>query len=299
MKILAFAKVNFILEILGPRPDGYHELVTVFQNVGLADEIEFEPAERGISLEINSGKGLEVKGNLILRAARKLQKHTGDDKQGVSIRLTKKIPVGAGLGGGSADAAATLVALNRLWQRGLSDEDLQQIGSEIGSDVAFFIRGGAALGEGRGERLTPLGEGPVGHAVIVRPPFSISTADAFKAYRRRSDWGPPRDPARMVEAVGKKNLNLVGGELFNRFENVLYGEYPVLAAIRHTLAAAGCCGAVLSGSGSCAYGLVEKKEEAEAIARKLNLRECEVFAVPLVSEGVRFQDVTPTLNRTT
>ncbi len=182
MKIKSFAKINLGLEILGRRADGYHRIRTLFQSVGLCDELVFSPTKDG---------RVEVRGddrsipwdasNLIHRAAEALRdRHPGPE--GVHVEVRKRIPAGKGLGGGSGNAAATLLVLNRMWGLDLGDEELTSIGSGLGADIPFFLYGGLCLGEERGDRITPLEDFPPLPTVIVFPPFSCPTAEIYRAF---------------------------------------------------------------------------------------------------------------------
>ncbi|MGZ5429246.1 MAG: 4-(cytidine 5'-diphospho)-2-C-methyl-D-erythritol kinase, partial [Thermoanaerobaculia bacterium] len=179
----SFAKVNRSLHVLGKRSDGYHEIDTIFQTVDLSDRIDFLEGEEGseeVSLTIEGADLPADSRNLILRAASALRERTGT-RRGARIHLSKKIPIGGGLGGGSSNAAATLLGLSALWNLQLSDPDLEALAASLGSDVPFFLLGGRARGTGRGEILEPLADGPEEWLVLVFPRFSLSTAVVYGA----------------------------------------------------------------------------------------------------------------------
>jgi 4-diphosphocytidyl-2-C-methyl-D-erythritol kinase len=174
LKIKAPAKINLFLSVLKKRPDGYHDLYSVLQMVSLYDELTFEPTTKGVSL-VNSSQNLPLDGrNLVIRAARSLA-HAAGIKSGVHVTLKKNIPIGAGLGGGSSDAAATLVALNRLWGLGLTCDDLARMGQDLGSDVPFFLHGPTAFVSGRGGEVIPCVLDRDRWMVLINPGFEVST----------------------------------------------------------------------------------------------------------------------------
>jgi len=184
MRIRSFAKINLGIEVLGTRPDGYHDILTLFQSIDLADVLDIsEPPGREIAL---SGDDPEIPWdgtNLVHRAASLLKKETGCPK-GARIAVAKSIPAGKGLGGGSSNAAAALLGLNALWGLGLGREDLARLGGRLGADVPYFLEGGLCLGEGRGDRLTPLPDLSPASVLLAFPPFPVATAEIYAAWRR-------------------------------------------------------------------------------------------------------------------
>lgn len=184
VRIRAYAKINLGLKVLGRREDGYHEIQTVMQSISLADELLLEPGGRGLALEVEPELGLPAEENLVYRAARLILDRAGCS-EGVHIRLLKRIPVGAGLGGASSDGAATLLGLNELFRLGFGKEELKALGSELGSDVPFFFEGGLCRAEGRGEALTRLPPPLLGSfIVLLKPPCSLRTADVYAEFDR-------------------------------------------------------------------------------------------------------------------
>ena len=189
MRIRSFAKINLGLEVLGLRPDGYHDLRTLFQSVSLADELTFFPETSGqIVLRGNDPSIPWDESNLVFRAAHSLRERSSH-ALGARIEVTKTVPAGKGLGGGSSNAAMTLLGLNRLWGLGLSLEELTDIGRSLGADVPYFLRGGLCLGLDRGDRLTALEDLPILPLVIALPPFSCPTADIYREHRRALEAG--------------------------------------------------------------------------------------------------------------
>ncbi len=253
----SFAKINWDLRILGRRPDGFHELDTVFQTIDLCDSLEFELCEGGITLEI-SGRELSAgPDNLVVRCAEAYQDRLGE-RLGLRMRLEKRIPLGAGLGGGSSNAAVTLLALSRL-APGVGEKELQEIAAAAGSDVPFFLQGGLAWGRGRGEVIEVLpDEGVRLPVLVVWPGFPVATAEA---YRRLA----PQPPADLTLARPDHTMRhfpeaLRGGRWFdlrNDLERPILSAYPVLGRLKQMLLEHGCALALLSGSGSALFATGE------------------------------------------
>jgi 4-diphosphocytidyl-2-C-methyl-D-erythritol kinase len=264
LRVTSFAKVNRGLRVLGRRPDGFHELDTVFQTVDLTEDILFfesENAEGDVSLTVE-GAELPVDGsNLILRAARALREKFSV-RAGAHIHLSKKIPIGGGLGGGSSNAAATLKALSELWKLPATGADLHALAASLGSDVPFFLLGGRARGRGRGEILTPLADGPEEWVLLVFPPFSLSTTEAYGRLNAPALTGSPS--ATKVSGSGTG-----GGPERNDLEQAAESIRRELRQIRSALAGAGARSARLSGSGSTVFGTFGTKDEASRAAGSL------------------------------
>lgn len=252
----AFAKVNRSLVVLGRRPDGYHELDTVFQAVGLTDRLTFEESD-GLTLEVDDPSVPAGPENLVLRAARALAERAGV-KPRAAITLEKRIPAGGGLGGGSSDAAVTLAGLSTLWGLELPPGRLEDIGGALGSDVPFFLHGGTARGLGRGERIEPLPDLPPGGVVLVMPPFPVATADVFRRLGAPEWDGRPADEPWPGGVPDRNDLEPAAEALF-----------PALREIREALGAAGAVQARLSGSGSTVFGLFPDLAGAGEAARRL------------------------------
>jgi 4-diphosphocytidyl-2-C-methyl-D-erythritol kinase len=242
------AKINRFLHITGRRPDGYHELQTVFQFLDLHDALRFEPLPPG-RVEMRAGDALAGDDNLCLRAARLLFRFARRDL-GVAITLTKRIPVGGGLGGGSSDAATTLVALNHLFGLGLGVPRLAELGLQLGADVPVFVRGHAAWAEGVGERLVPI-EPDTPWALLIDPGVAVSTAAMFGSPELTRDCPPER-----IAASGY-------GSLRNVFEPLVRRAHPAVDAALRWLEALGVA-ARLSGTGGCLFGLFPDEASARA-----------------------------------
>jgi 4-diphosphocytidyl-2-C-methyl-D-erythritol kinase len=254
------AKLNLFLEVLGRRPDGYHDLATVMVPIDLADTIEVREA-RGFSLDV---EGANLPGiNTVTRAWRAVRRRRRIP--GARVRLVKRIPAGSGLGGGSSDAAAVIEALDRLFDLGL---DRAEAGAEVGSDVNFFLQRGPALCMGRGEAVAPLADSRRLHAVVVWPGFPLSTADVYR--RMREFLTPdPRDVIDFLNSFASGSVEILGRALFNRLEAAAFALHPALAALRRRLRRLPFAGVRMSGSGSAIYGLCASRAEAERMARRI------------------------------
>jgi len=251
----SFSKINWTLEILGKRSDGFHELLTVLQTLDFGDQLTFDTDCLDITLRTEGRKVPCGQDNLVLKAARLITECAGINR-GVQITLTKRIPVGAGLGGGSSNAAVTLLALNQLWDCGLTNEDLLKLAAGLGSDVPFFFSGGTCLGRGRGEQISALPDMKREFAVLVfYPRFQVSTAEAYAAVRDLPDklTRPDLDTTirRFHEVLETGNWSALRNDL----ERPIFSRYPVLARIKRDLVAAGCEFGMLSGSGSALFGI--------------------------------------------
>lgn len=258
----AFAKVNYALEVRGLRGDGYHEISSVLQSVSLADELEIERSEGGFEL-LFEPEGVEVgpvEENTVYKAWALLWEASGRELP-ARIRLHKKIPAGAGLGGGSADAAAVLVGMNELFGLGLSEEDLRGIGARIGADIPFCISGGTALGEGVGNVLTPLPAPPHHHIVLAKPGRSADTGGIYRAYDdRRAVGGAAVDP--VVAALRSGSLPGFAGAVGNDLEPVTAELVPEVAAYKREMLRAGALGAAMTGTGTAVFGIFGAEETA-------------------------------------
>ena len=276
LALQASAKVNLALEVLGKRPDGYHEIATVMQAVDLFDRLMFETAPT-ISLEADDPALPRGEENLVVRAAMLLQQASGA-RAGVKIRLRKRIPVAAGLGGGSSDAAATLWALNRLWRLRWTSARLADLAMRLGMDVPFFLAGGPALATGRGERIKRL---PAigGYAlVLVNPRVSLSTREVYE--RVPAGWqAEPSGTRRLVEALKTRNVARVAAAVTNNLEAFVIRTLPAVGRMKAALLAAGALGAAMSGSGPTVFGLARSLDHARQIRRRVNRGEWTCWAV--------------------
>ncbi len=255
MRIKAPAKFNLGLKILGKRSDGFHELDTVFARINFYDELEFTLRQDGkITVEV-VGEEIPLRENLVYKTAKLLKKFSSKSA-GISIKLTKKIPSGAGLGGGSSDAAATLKALNKLWDLKLKPTELAELALTLGSDVPFFLRSGVQRGQGRGEVLTKykLPKDFPQHVVLIVPKIRVSTAWAYQNLE-------------LSTKISKFRIEE------NDFEKVVFKKYPELEKIKQALRRVEAEYASLSGSGSAMFGLFQAKPQVEQLARLKELGE--------------------------
>ena len=266
VRVMAFGKVNLCLEVLGKRQDGFHEVRTVMQSIGLADEVVLEEAET-LSVESDLPE-LAGEDNLALRAARALVEQT-HYPSGVRIGLRKGIPVAAGMGGASADAAATLVGLTLLWRLAIGPPELFSIASAIGSDVPFFLTGGTALATGRGERITPLPDLVPTWLVVLVPSHSL-VAKTAELYRRLKPqlWSGGERTDRLADAIRRRERPATP-LLTNCFEPVAEEVFPRLGDYRDALLSAGADSVHLSGAGPALFGLFESEAAAGMVAGTL------------------------------
>ncbi|MDG3003358.1 4-(cytidine 5'-diphospho)-2-C-methyl-D-erythritol kinase [Paludisphaera mucosa] len=268
VEVLAPAKLNLFLEVPGRRPDGYHEVESLMVAVDMFDELTFREEEGdGVALECDD-PSLPVDGrNLVVRAAELLKSESGH-RSGVRIALKKAIPAQAGLAGGSSDAAATLAALDRLWDLKTPPGRLAEMAGRIGSDVAFFLHGPAAVCRGRGELVEDVSLPIPLHFVLVAPTVGLSTADV---YRRLKPPQEPRSIGPILDALALGSPSELGRGLFNRLQGVAESIRPELARVRDALAGLDphLCGSLMSGSGSAYFGLGRDREAAERAAEVL------------------------------
>lgn len=261
------AKVNLALEVLGKRDDGYHEIATVLQAVDLFDRLTVDPAET-LSLQSDDPQLPTDDGNLVMRAARLLQKAAGVDR-GARLLLHKRIPVAAGLGGGSSDAAAALIGLNRLWGLRWPRPRLQELAVELGMDVPFFLGTGRAVARGRGERLATLPGGGGYALVLVNPRTPLSTREVYG--RVPAGWHEePTGTERVIEALRRRNPGVLAAALTNNLERVVEPVLPVIGRMKAALLAAGALGAIMSGSGPTVFGLARSLDHARQIRSRIS-----------------------------
>ncbi len=262
LRLHAPAKINLYLRILGRRNDGYHELETVFQAIDLADELIIQKAESETTIEVPGHGDLESESNLAIRAVRWLEEVTGR-KLPVSIRLIKNIPVAGGLGGGSANAAAALVGIRALYELALTDKELLDGAAELGADVPFFLLGGTAVGEGIGERLTPVTL-PTDYAlVLVNPRFAVSTATVFRKFSKTLTGNSGK--GRLWQILERSRG--IEGLLHNDLQRVAEGLYPKISEMRRALEIAGARLVMMTGSGPTVFAIVELGHAGEMVSR--------------------------------
>lgn len=286
--IRAFAKINLDLRIVGLLPDGYHEVRTVLQSVRLHDTLAFTPVRGRFTIECDvPGVPLDVR-NLIWKAAALLDhavRRRDGDPAGVRVTLTKRIPAEAGLGGGSSDAAATLVALTRLWGLDLDLPSLLRLGARLGADVPFFLAGGTVLGAGRGDDISPLAEAPPVPVVIVKPPFGVSTPDAYRWF---DEDGPPR-PGRSRRRL-PSSWPPWAAMVRNDLEAPVARRHPPIRKVTRALTALGADYAAMSGSGSAVFGLFHDIRTAQGAQAALVRRGWQAWVTRTLSRGAVFRE---------
>lgn len=275
---LAPAKLNLTLDVLAQRDDGYHDLAMVMQSVALGDEISITTGgPQGIRVASNLPFLPTGPTNLAAAAAIRLCEDAGVDWNGIDITLKKVVPVCAGLGGGSSDAAAVLVALNELLGLGRSQQQLIQLAAQVGSDVPYCVMGGTALARGRGEILSPLPKLPQCHAVICKPPFPVSTPALFKRIDSVKVVRRP-DLKGMLCALEQGDLGSVARRMYNVFEDVLpRHQQAEITAIKHVFIQHGALGACMSGTGSAVFALFDDQKKAQTAWEELRVRYAETF----------------------
>jgi 4-diphosphocytidyl-2-C-methyl-D-erythritol kinase len=278
--VKANAKINLTLDILSKRKDGYHEVEMVMQSVGLFDTVRMERQQTGISLQMDTKEILADESNLAWKAAR-LFLDVYKIQEGVFIEIEKRIPVAAGLAGGSADAAGVLIGMNRLFEKGLTAKNLCSLGEQIGSDVPFCIEGGTMLATGRGEILRRLPDLPPMFVVLAKPPVSVSTAWAYRNYDENGALYHP-DTKAMLVALSEGHVDKVASCLANVLEEVTQKKYSIIDAYKRVLMKNGAMASLMSGSGPTVFALVKTKADADCAAAALtkNYPDAAVFVVP-------------------
>src|SRR5262245_9090479 len=280
--IRAHAKINLDLRVLGMRPDGFHELRTVFQSLALHDTIDCIPRPGPFAIDCDAAGVPLDESNLVWRAASALWRalRRSGPVRDVMVRLHKRIPLQGGLGGGSTDAAATMLALAKMWGVPIRPSQLVDVGSTIGADVAFFLSGGTALGLGRGDEIYPLADLPRHWIVLLVPGFGVSSPDAYEWYDdlargsvvREAQYVPGPWPSRAAQMI-------------NDLEAPVSRHHPEIDRMKTALRRAGALAAAMSGSGSTVFGLFQKRLEAETSVERLSGQGWRVFLTESVGRG--------------
>lgn len=272
----SYAKVNLFLEVLARRPDGYHEIETLMQEISLHDTLTFTRIPRGIRLECDDPALPRGRSNLVWQAASLLKRRCRVNG-GARIKIEKRIPLGGGLGGGSSNAAATLRALNSLWNLGLRIDEMEFLGAQLGSDVPFFVRGGAAICRGRGEVVIPVRLLERYWYVLVLPGLAVPTRQVYAGialtlHRRRATL---QTGVLCEKTAGERAL-----PLFNRLETPAFRLHPALRRLKKAVAEACPGGALMSGSGSSLFAICRSRKEAQSVKRRLERSvEAKIMAV--------------------
>ena len=271
LTIPAFAKINWSLRVGGKRADGYHEIDTVLQTISLHDSLTFSTAnddEIGFGCDDHSIPSDET--NLVWRAAAALRERYSI-KRGVKVRLEKRIPSEAGLGGGSSDAAATLIALAQLWKIETSANDLGRIAESLGSDVTFFLFGGRARATGRGELIEPLDDAPEQHLLIIKPNVSVSTAKAYDVLNSPALTSSDAKPILLRSQASDDSASFDLNALHNDFERTVFQFEPEIERAKNALMKSGAKAAMLGGSGSAVFGIFENQDAQERAIQAIEL----------------------------
>lgn len=270
----ALAKINLGLDVLRRREDGYHEVKMIMQTIGLYDELELRKVKQpGIQVKTNLYYLPTNENNLVYKAARLLMEEF-DIKGGIAIQLQKKIPVAAGMAGGSSDAAAVLWGVNQMYGLGLSRKDLMERGVKLGADVPYCVLRGTALAEGIGEKLSILPSMPKCYILIAKPGISVSTKFVYENLHA-NDLKPEQHPNvdSMIEAMKEKNLKLLSSRMGNVLETVTVPAYPVIDDIKKCMLEMGALGSMMSGSGPTVFGIFDNQAKARKAFRAVKARQ--------------------------
>jgi 4-diphosphocytidyl-2-C-methyl-D-erythritol kinase len=284
MKIKSFAKINLGIEILGKRDDGYHEIQTLFQTIDFYDEIVFKKREGDQVLLQGDVPGIPWgQENLIYQAAQRIREKVGIF-YGLEIHVHKRIPAGAGLGGGSSNAAMTLLALNQLWDLRLNASEVLEIARDIGADVPYFLMGGLCLGTGRGDIISPLKDNRPYPCLLILPDFSSLTKDIYKSYQAVLTSG--HKESKIIEFLERRNFSL----LDNGLEETVFKRYPQLKTIKTLLYSLGAEMSQVSGTGSAVFGLFLDKKKAEEAIEEIRKKHT-VFLVNTLSRELYWKKI--------
>ena len=306
--LIAPAKINLYLEIIGDRPDGFHELVMILQSIDLADRVDIQPSDtEDIYIYCEHPQVPTDETNLAYRAARLMCDTFPEvyaNYGGVGIRIQKNIPVAAGLAGGSGNAAAVLMGINLLWNLGLTKLELQDLAAKLGSDIPFCVTGGTAIATGRGEKLAKLRDLTDMWVVLAKHDnISVSTAWAYKTYRQQYSDTYVSDADKvnyrnvkvhsgaLVNAITNNNSREIGKAIYNDLEKAVLPQYPQIAALKSAFASQDILGTMMSGSGSTVFALCESKEKAIAVEQQvksqLNDPHLNFWVTKLTNNGVQ------------
>lgn len=273
IELKALAKINLGLDVLRRREDGYHEVRMIMQTIGLSDELEIRKTKQpGIQVETNLYYLPTNENNLVYKAAQLLKDEFGL-RDGIGIRLRKRIPVAAGMAGGSSDAAAVLWGMNQMYKLGLSRQELMDRGVKLGADVPYCVLRGTALAEGIGEKLSVLPPMPKCYILIAKPGISVSTKFVYENLHA-NDLRPEQHPDvdAMIRAMEKKDLGLLASRMGNVLETVTVPAYPVIDEIKRFMVEYGALGAMMSGSGPTVFGIYDTRGKARQAYRELRSR---------------------------
>lgn len=256
----SYGKINLGLDILYKREDNYHEIKTIMQQISLSDTLIIREIKEDIELDCNNKELPLDSTNLVYRAWKKIQEKTGINR-GIQINIHKRIPIAAGLAGGSSNAAAVLKGLNELWNVGLSEKELREIGVEIGADVPYCIMGGTALAEGIGEKLTKLRPFRGKNLLLINPGIGVSTTEVYNSLRLEKQ--PRMDIKRIISSIEKDDIKSVAESITNIMEEVVIERNPIISEIKKDMLKYGALGSLMSGSGPTVFGLFDDLAQLE------------------------------------
>lgn len=267
MKIeeIAYGKINLALDVLYKREDNYHEIKSVMQQIDLADRLILKEGTGGVLINCDNPLVPRDNTNLVYRAWEEIKELTGT-KVGIRVDIEKRIPVAAGLAGGSSNGAAVLLGLNKMWDLGMTKEQLMEIGVKIGADIPFCILGRTALAEGIGEKLTSLKPFKNKHILLANPGIEISSAYAYGKLELSQN---PRPLDKVIECVENDDLNCLAKAMFNVFEDIIISENPIINSIKATMDDNGALGTLMSGSGASVFGLYDDEDRLDFTKKKL------------------------------
>lgn len=292
MKIKTYAKINLYLDVIGKYPDGYHEIESIFQTVSLADTLTFQEIPKGIVITTNSESLPVDEKNIVYKTAKKIQ-DIAKIKKGVHVHIDKNIPIGAGLGGGSANSAGTIFALNKLWGLNWNEIEQSNIAIKIGADVPYFLKGGTQAVTGKGEKLTQISTIPDIWIVLIHPPFSLSTASVYRHptlkirlhMRKKNHYTLSFRKA--IIALQKCEWNKV---IYNRLEIPSFSMHPELHEVKKKIKKMGFPFVGMTGSGSTLFVIVESKQEGEKLISHLNWKSHIVKTTPVAIEEIKKEE---------
>ncbi|MBS4537025.1 4-(cytidine 5'-diphospho)-2-C-methyl-D-erythritol kinase [Clostridium sp. D2Q-11] len=273
MKLNAYAKINISLDVLKKREDGYHEVKMIMQQIDLKDEITLTEIDSGIEIECSDSRVPTDSSNLVYKAY-KLISDKFDIGKGIKVRIDKKIPMAAGLAGGSSDCAQTIIGLNEMWDLNLTQEELMDIGVKIGADVPYCIMGGTALAEGIGEELTKLNSFSDKYVLIAKPDIDVSTAYVYNNLDIENIPTHP-DTERVIKAIKNDDIYILAENMVNVLETVTIKKYPVINKIKKEMLDRGAIGSIMSGSGPTVFGIFDDYKKG---------KDCEKFLKNYIDE---------------
>ena len=309
--LIAPGKINLYLEIIGDRPDGFHELVMILQSIELADRIDIKANDTpSITLHCHHPQVPTDKTNLAYRAAQLMCETFPEvyaNYGGIDITITKNIPVAAGLAGGSSDAAAVLVGIDLMWKLGLTKPELEELAAKLGSDIPFCISGGTAIATGRGEKLDPIQDLDGIWVILAKySNISVSTPWAYQTYRKQYSDNYVSDSKNikmrqelvnsgdLVKAITSKNRQEIGKLLYNDLEKVVLPEYPLVAQVKSAFASLDLLGTMMSGSGPTVFALCESEDQAKNLAKQVKAAiadpNLDFWVTRLSSSGIQLKE---------